>query len=254
MPRKPQLFCANLFKNHKRRVTKFVRKVPQHLVKVVNNPLITEKTSLCLNCRKRLKKHPHDLSLMAVQGSARDVTESENVSSSEPESVPASHNTSLEEIVIEDEATEKVKDVLTALDQSPVRLSKCNKNLCQRILSIKTPFSETMNQKNPSFYTNSQVTRIPKIFLGLRVCFRTNLSFMCSYDLGTYIHTYIDYPFHHKYFICEQIWWSHSLNDGTVWHICAYGGDVQWRWNLLILLRNGFACKGIAIHLTQNSC
>ena len=120
------MFCADPFRKHKHKETQFVQKVPEDLVKKVNNPMITEDTYLCLNCRKALKKNPLALSSVAAQQNTGDETESVYVSSSEAASAPASDNTSLEEIVMGAEATEKVQDVLRALDQSPMRLSKCN--------------------------------------------------------------------------------------------------------------------------------
>ena len=62
MPRKERLFCDDPFKKHRYREQRTVQKVPQDVVRLANNPLITEETPICLNCRKTLVMDPLGIS------------------------------------------------------------------------------------------------------------------------------------------------------------------------------------------------
>ena len=136
MPRKERVFCTDPFEIHTRKVYKTVQKIQESLARTVNNPEIRKGTPVCLSCCKRLAKKPFTIppaettapleETLAAGPSTLHSAQYSSSSLSEVTSNQTSLNTSIEEDVIRTQAAETVGEALTALDQTPIRSSKCS--------------------------------------------------------------------------------------------------------------------------------
>lgn len=132
MPRNPVNYCYDPYKVHKTKVTRTVQSVSRDFAEAVGKPQIQD-SHICLSCRKRLlepdrKPLEHEASDQGISGEGVEgviePSQPASSSSSEKTAEPSSLDTTLEEIVSGADAAVTVSDVMSVLDQTPVRSSK----------------------------------------------------------------------------------------------------------------------------------